>query len=210
MDAVGALGVGRSITAARLWRLASALLLMAAFNACADSDRSGDIVLAQSFVPANDPDRPQMELSASSLPRFDSADGSTRSSRIDMILLPARQSTLGPSFGMTRSDPGGFPNVRPFGGSTSVDLGLHWRYTSDSNYRFDISAWRRMNPPDAASLIESRDPSYGARVEMHLVSAPRSGFLADHRFLGFQLESGARITLRRSGGKPMLYYRSSF
>jgi hypothetical protein len=209
MDAFGALGVGRSIAADSLGRLASALLLcMAACNAGAAPDRSGDIVLAQSFVPSND--RPQMELSASSLPRFDSADGATRSSRIDMTLLPPRQSSLGPSLAMTRSDSRGFPNVRPLSGSTSIDLGLHWRYTSDSNYRFDISAWRRMNPPDAASLIESRDPSYGARVEMHLVSAPRSGFLADHRFLGFQLESGARITLRRSGGKPMVYYRSSF
>lgn len=94
---------------------------------------------------------------------------------------------------------------------TGVDLGLHWRYTSIGNYRFDVSAWRRMNPPDAATLIDNRDSSYGARVEMHLVPPPRSGFLADHGFLGLQLESGARITLHKGGGgKPMVYYRSKF
>jgi hypothetical protein len=166
--------------------------------------------VAQGFVPASD--RPAMQMSASSLPRFDSADGATRSSRIDMTLLPTRQSTLGPSLAMTRSDPRGLLGLRPFAGDTTrVDLGLHWRYAYDSNYRFDVTAWHRMNAVDAASLIENRESSYGARVEMDL-SAPRTGFVADHHFLGFQLESGARITLRKSsgGGKPMVYYRSNF
>jgi hypothetical protein len=126
--------------------------------------------------------------------------------------MPTPQSTLGPSLAMTRADPLAQFGVRPFTSETTrVDLGLHWRYAYDSNYRFDVSAWRRLNPVDAASLIENRESSYGARVEMHL-SAPRSGFVADHGFLGFQLESGARITLRKSsgGGKPMVYYRSNF
>jgi hypothetical protein len=93
----------------------------------------------------------------------------------------------------------------------SFDLGLHWRYTSFGNQRFDVSAWRRMNPVDAAGLIENRESSYGARVEMHLDSAPRSGLVAERGFLGLQLESGARITLRKGGGgKPMVYYRSTF
>jgi hypothetical protein len=34
--------------------------------------------------------------------------------------------------------------------------------------------------------------------------------VADRGFIGFQLESGARVTLRRSGGKPMIYYRTRF
>jgi hypothetical protein len=211
MDAFGALGIGRSMAAARLRRPASALLLcIAAFSAFGADEQTGEIVLAQAFVRPYER-QPQMEVSATSLPRFDGIDGVTRSSRIDMTLLPTRQSTLGPSLAMTSPDTRGLPNARPFANNaTSVDLGLHWRYTSDSNYRFDVSAWRRFSPPDAASLIESRDPSYGARVEMHMASTPRSGFVADHRFLGLQLESGARITVRKSGGKPMVYYRTNF
>jgi hypothetical protein len=211
MDALGALGMIRSVAADRLRRPAAALVLGAlACNVCAAEHADG-VVGAQAFVPASD--RPQMQMSASSLPRFDSTDGATRSSRIDLTLLPTRQSTLGPSLAMTRADPRGLLGIRPFAGDTTrVDLGLHWRSSYDSNYRFDVTAWRRMSPVDAASLIENRESSYGARVEMDLASTPRSGFVADHRFLGFQLESGARITLRKStgGGKPMVYYRSNF
>ena len=210
MDAVGALGMDWSLVAASLRRPAAALVLGAsACNVCCAA-QADDVAVAQAFIPSND--RPQMRMSASSLPRFDSADGATRSSRIDMTLLPTPQSTLGPSLAMTRADPLAQFGVRPFTSETTrVDLGLHWRYAYDSNYRFDVSAWRRLNPVDAASLIENHESSYGARVEMHL-SAPRSGFVADHGFLGFQLESGARITLRKSsgGGKPMVYYRSNF
>lgn len=210
MNAVVALGMGRSIAAASLRRPATVLLLcIAACNAAA-ADSSDDIVLAQAFVRPYER-QPQMEVSASSLPRFDSTDGATRSSRIDMTLLPTPRSALGPSIAITSPDGRALSGGRAFSGyPTTVDLGLHWRYTWDGNYRFDVSAWRRMNPVDAASLIENRESSYGARVEMHLASAPRSGFVADHRFLGIQLESGARITLRKSGGKPMVYYRSSF
>jgi hypothetical protein len=211
MNAVGALGMGRSIATASRWLLSTALLIcMLVFSAGAAADPSDDIVLAQAFMPpAND--APQMEMSTASLPRFDGIDGATRSSRIDMTLLPTPRSTLGPSVAMTSPDMRGVSGARPFAnGSTSVDLGLRWRYTSDGKYRFDVTAWRRMNPIDAAGLIENRETSYGARVEMHLASAPRSGLVADHGFLGMQLESGARITLRKSGGKPMVYYRSTF
>lgn len=215
MDALGALGIGRSMTAASL-RLSATALLLGVFvlNAGAGTASPGDTVVAQAFVPSsNDRLGPQMEMSAASLPRFDSADGVTRYSRIDMTLLPTRQSTLGPSLAMTTPDVRAFSGARTFAGSTtSVDLGLHWRYTSDSNYRFDVTAWRRLNPVDAAGLIQSNDSSYGARVEMHLDSPQHSGLVADKGFLGFQLESGARITLRKSsgGGKPMLYYRTRF
>jgi hypothetical protein len=211
MNALGALGMVRWIAAASLGQPVTALLLCAlACDAAGAPASADDIVLTPAFVRPAD-QRPQMEVSASSLPRFDSPDGATRSSRIDMTVLPTRQSALGPSLAMTRSDPSALWGLRPFaGGTTSVDLGLHWRYTPDANYRFDVTAWRRLNPVDAASLIDNPESSYGARVEMHLASAPRSGFVADHRFLGFQLESGARITLRRSGGRPMVYYRSDF
>lgn len=212
MNALGALGMGRSIAAASLRRPATVLLLCVAACNAAAADSADDIVLAQAFVRPYER-QPQMEVSASSLPRFDSTDGATRSSRIDMTLLPTPRSALGPSIAITSPDGRALSGGRALGGyPTTVDLGLHWRYTSDSNYRFDVSAWRRVNPPDAASLVATNDSSYGARVEMRLDSAQHSGFVADKGFLGFQLESGARITLRKSsgGGKPMLYYRSKF
>jgi hypothetical protein len=155
--------------------------------------------------------RMQLELSTSSLPRFDNVDGSSRSSRIDMTWLPPRRSALGLSLGMTSSQGAAFPAPGPFvGAAPSVDLGLHWRYTSDTSYRIDVTAWRRLVPPDALTLVHTRQPGYGARVEMQLSTLPKSGFVADRGFVGLQLEGGARVTLRRSGGKPMIYYRTKF
>lgn len=212
MNALGALGMGRSIAAASLRLSAAALLVCASASNAAPApagDPPDDTVVAQAFVPGDE--GPRMEMSTSTLPHFDSVDGATRSSRVDMTLLPTPQSTLGPSIAMTSVDGRGLSANRAFAGSpTSVDLGLHWRYTSDGKHRVDITAWRRLNPVDAANLVQSADSNYGARVEMHLDAAHKSGFVADHGFLGFQLEGGARITLRKSGGKPMLYYRTSF
>jgi hypothetical protein len=94
--------------------------------------------------------------------------------------------------------------------SSSLDLGLHWRYTLGSEDRVDVTAWRRMTPIDAASLVQSREPSYGARVELRLNPVTRTGLVAERGFLGFQMEGGGRITIRRSGGKPMVYYRTKF
>jgi hypothetical protein len=148
----------------------------------------------------------QLEVSASSLPRFENVDGSNRASRVDLAWLPPRRSALGLSLGMTRVDASG----APYAAGASVDLGLHWRYTLDSNYRLDVTAWRRLMPPDALTLVQMRQPSYGARVEMQIRPVTKTGFVADRGFLGFQLESGARVTLRRSGGKPMIYYRTRF
>ena len=48
-----------------------------------------------------------------------------------------------------------FPPVRPATARRPpVDLGLHWRYTLDSNYRIDVTAWRRLVPPDALTLVQ--------------------------------------------------------
>jgi hypothetical protein len=172
----------------------------------------GDTTLAQASVHGTNERQRQMEVTATSLPRFDNTDGAARSARIDMTWFAPRSSALGLSLGMTSADGTGLAGAGPFNGaSPSVGLGLHWRYTLDSNYRIDIKAWRRMGQSDAASLIQAREPSYGARVEMSLASPSRSGFVADRGFLGFQLESGARITLRKGGGgKPMMYYRTKF
>lgn len=153
---------------------------------------------------------PQLELSGSFLPRFDNTDGSTHTSRLDLTWLPHRRSALGLAVGMSSPYGSSLASGPAFAGHPpGVDLGLHWRYTLDSNYRVDVTAWRRI-PADAATLVQSQAPTYGARIEMGMGQATRRGFVADRGFLGFQLESGARITVRRSGGKPMIYYRTKF
>lgn len=58
--------------------------------------------------------------------------------------------------------------------------------------------------------MQLRQPGYGARIEMKLVPARASGLVADYGFIGLQLESGARITLRKKDGKPTVVYRVKF
>ncbi|MDB5873789.1 MAG: hypothetical protein JWQ07_3231 [Ramlibacter sp.] len=189
------------------------MLCLAGFPAFAGDDASNDapIVLAQAGMTPAERNRPQLEVTTSSVPRFDNTDGSNRSSRLDMTWLPPRRSALGLSLGMTSPDSTSLGSAPRTGLQPTVDLGLHWRYTLDSNYRFDVTAWRRMVPPDALTLVQTREASYGARVEMQLGhSVPKSGFNIERGFIGLQLESGARVTLKRSGGKPMMYYRSKF
>ena len=92
----------------------------------------------------------------------------------------------------------------------SVDVGLQWRHPLSNQQTVDITAWRRLAPPpDALSLVQQQDTVYGARVEMKLTSPTLKRFLAD-KFIGLQLDSGARIGLRRSNGNPTIYYRNQF
>jgi hypothetical protein len=189
----------------RSWPLlfATIALYLCGASTWAQDEATSATVTAQGLVP---------EVSATSLPRFE-PDGGTRTSRIDMTWLQPHRSALGLSLGMTSIDGLGLAVPSNLGNTLqSLDVGLHWRYTPDGNYRIDVTAWRRVTPQDAASLIYLREPSaYGARVEMRIGRAPvEPGFVAQRGFVGFQLESGARITVRRSGGKPMLYYRSNF
>lgn len=155
--------------------------------------------------------RPLLELSSSEVPRFD--ETSTRASRTNLTLFPARRSLLGLSVGVTSAS--GTPTLllnSNIPSTPMLDLGLHWRHEMDRNYRLDITAWHRVGNLDAMSLIQSRDYNYGARVEMGLASGKgaRSGFVADRGFVGVQLDGGARVTVKRSGGRPMLYYRNNF
>jgi hypothetical protein len=102
----------------------------------------------------------------------------------------------------------------PLAGTTSTaspatDVGVSWRAPLASR-AVDITGWRRMGPPpDALVQIQQRDPSFGARLEVPLAK-PRSGFTSDLRFIGMQLDNGARIGVRKSNGNPMLYYRQQF
>jgi len=207
-----ALGPSNAAAVTRLRTATLILLCAAASSALAFDEETASAVVAQGGMTPRERTRPQLEISASSLPRFDNTDGSNRATRIDMTWLPPRRSALGLSLGMGTADDAALPPFGPRNGSaTSVDLGLHWRHTMDGQYRIDVTAWRRVMPPDALTLVQTREPTYGARVEMRIGrSAPRSGLVADRGFIGLQLESGARVTLRRSGGKPMIYYRSKF
>ena len=157
----------------------------------------------------------QLEVSGATVPNFDSASGPARASRLAIVLMPEHhsRSSIGLTFGVTSV---AAPANTFAAGATSlplVDFGVHWRYTFDSSYRFDVTAYRRVQNSDAISLIESRDPSYGARIEMGFGSktaAKGKGFVADRGFVGFQLEGGGRVTFKRTHGVPMLYYRNSF
>ncbi len=214
MSAVAASGPMNEVAVSRLKAAAFALISLAACPAfAAESDSSAPVLAQVDITAPADRNRPQLEVSASSLPRFDNTDGATRTSRIDMTLLPPRRSALGLSVGMVSLDG---PVLAPFAprpgfSPNGMDLGVHWRYTLDSHYRVDVTAWRRIIPADALTLVQTREPSYGARVEMRLGGGmPKGGLVAERGFLGLQLESGARVTLKRSGGKPMVYYRSKF
>lgn len=153
-----------------------------------------------------------IEISSSKLPRFDNFDGSNRTQqRVDMALLSPGRSAFGVTMGMTSLSPSryGFSGTS-VDNPTGVNLGLQYRYILDSNRRIDVTAWRDLaRPTDALAMVQSREAGFGARVEMQL-SGARSAFVADRGFVGVQLDGGARISLKRSAGKPMVYYRNNF
>ena len=153
--------------------------------------------------------RSRIEVATSSLPLFENPDGASHSSRLDMIWLPPRRPNLGLALGLTSKEGTGL-RLAGSGAAPALDLGLHWRYTLDAQYRIDVTAWRRMTPPDAAMLAHGRQAAYGARFEMQVKSLPSRRLVADRGFLGLQLESGARITVKRRHGGPMFYYRAKF
>lgn len=154
----------------------------------------------------------RLEVQTSTLPRMQAQDSGFQAPRVDVSLFPARPLDygLGAVVGMSGFTPRsgqqaiGLPPQRP-----SFELGLHWRQRVQSQ-RVDITAWRRMNvDDDAYSLVQARQPVYGARFEMKLAAA-KSRFSLDRAFIGLQLESGARISLKRKDGRPMIYYRTTF
>jgi hypothetical protein len=170
-----------------------------------DQDAAVVVAFADTGAAANS--RPQFEFSTSPAPRFDN-DGSQRAPRIDMTLLSRDRPALGLSLGLSNLDGSAFAGGAPLApAGPSADVGVLWR--SGGNYRVEVSAWRRLATPDALEMVLQRQPTYGARFEMQLPSA-RRGLVADHGFLGMQLESGARITIRRKEHVPMLYYRNQF
>jgi len=173
-----------------------------------DAARDGvEVRVAQARAEA--PVRVQVQTSA--LPRLDAQDGGFQSPRVDLSVTPlnANGSGLGAVLGLASPVAG----AQPLGiqARAAVDLGLRWTQRLQSQRQIDVTAWRRLNgPDDAYSMIQMRQPVYGARVEMNLASASKSGFALDSGFIGMQLEGGARITVKRKDGRPMVYYRTSF
>jgi hypothetical protein len=183
-----------------------AFAVLAGLAACAAGAQ--DLALPAGLTPAAQSGaRGRMELSSTTVPLFDGASGATHSTRVDMFWLPPRHPSLGLALGLTSVDAVGFraPNG-PTG--PAVDLGLHWRY--EDAWRIDVTAWRRMPAWDGAGAASESSSSYGARFEMRMKTSGRRSFGFDRGLLGFQLESGARIGVRRSAGHPMVYYRTSF
>ena len=151
----------------------------------------------------------RLEVNRSQLPRLDAQDSGFQAPRVDMALSQQGGRGLGVVLGLGNIGLRSATQPNNFSSQPSVDLGLRWRQRVYSN-QVDVTAWRRMNnDDDAYSLIQQRTPVYGARVEMHLDSG-RSLFNATGGFLGFQLESGAKISVKRKDGRPMVYYRTSF
>jgi uncharacterized protein (DUF736 family) len=153
-----------------------------------------------------------LELNASILPRLESHDSGFQAPRVDVSLLPAGGAGLGVAVGMRGFSPR--PSMVPSGSTASrprVDFGLTWRHAGAGERQIDVTAWKRMSSEeDAYTLVQMRDPVYGARLEMKLSPARKAGFNVERGFIGVQLESGARISVKRKDGRPMVYYRSAF
>lgn len=154
----------------------------------------------------------QLEVNATALPRLDGQPGGFQAPRVDLAVVPASGSGLGVAVGMSS----GFTAHRillPSGHAArpGVDLGLTFRHTLANDKQIDITAWRRMQgEQDAFTLVQMREPLYGARVEMKLSSANKTGLAFERGFVGLQLEGGAKISIKRRHGGPMIYYRTKF
>src|SRR6478609_9128997 len=152
---------------------------------------------------------PRLEVNSSTLPRLDAQDSGFQAPRVDLAFSPQNRG-LGVVLGMGNVGLRSAVQPNSFSSQPSVDLGLRWRQVVYSN-QIDVTAWRRMNTDqDAYNLIQLRQPMYGARVEMKLGDGNKSFINAAGGFLGFQLESGAKISVKRKDGRPMIYYRTAF
>ena len=167
----------------------------------------------ESLVAQAQAEQPQMrvQVQTSTLPRLEARDSGFQAPRVDVSLFPANHpSGLGAVVGMSgfsalQQQPIGLQPQRP-----SFDLGLRFSHKLQSQ-QVDITAWRRMNADDDVySLVQARQPLYGARFEMALSAARKPGLAADLGFIGVQLQGGARISIKRKNGGPMLYYRTTF
>lgn len=171
---------------------------------------AGEILVAEARI-EQQPAR--LQVQASSLPRLEASDNGFQAPRVDVSLFPPGGSRgLGAVLGMSTPRTG----MQSYGlnaPATSIDLGVRWSQRLSNQQQIDVTAWRRMSmDQDAYSLIQrQQQPVYGARVELNLAkSSKKAGLAADLGFIGLQLEGGARISIKRKHGGPMVYYRTSF
>jgi hypothetical protein len=171
-----------------------------------------DVIVAEARM---DQQPARMQVQASSLPRLESNDTGFQAPRVDVTVFPpGGAGGIGAVLGMSTPRTG----VHSYGlnsPQTSVDLGVRWSQRLSGAHQIDVTAWRRMRmDDDAYSLIQrQQQPVYAARVELNLAeSAGKSGLMADlkSRFIGLQLESGGRISIKRKNGGAMVYYRTAF
>jgi hypothetical protein len=151
----------------------------------------------------------RMRVDTSRLPRMDAQDNGFQAPRVDLS-FSRRGSSFGPVVGFSgfSSRQAPLPGLAPQ--HPSVDLGVHWSHRL-RNQRIDVMAWRRMTfEDDAYTMVQLNQPVYGARLELNLKPVRKAGLSITHGFIGVQLQSGARITVKRSHGTPMVYYRSQF
>jgi hypothetical protein len=205
---------GAGVGAGASWEVAlGCMTALAASVLCpvAQAEEAGrgaaQAVVAQAQVEA--PVRLQLQTSA--LPRFDAQDSGFQAPRVDLSITGLNRGGTGLSPVLGMASPGAGMQALGLQPRTSIDLGLRWTQRLQSQRQIDITAWRRLNAPDDAySLVQMNNPVYGARVEMNLAGGRRSGLALDMGFIGFQMESGARITVKRKDGRPMIYYRTVF
>jgi hypothetical protein len=203
-----AAGARRDKLRGRCWSLA-----LVAYAASAPVVAQAQAPAPADGLPAQarpDPQPLRVQVRTSALPRFEAQDSGFQAPRVDVSLSPADGRGLSPvvgfSSGATAPSPAGPQPQRP-----SLDVGLRWSHPIQSQ-QIDVTAWRRMNTPDddAYTLAQMRQPTYGARVELDLSPVRKNRFALDRGFIGMQLEGGARITIKRKDGRPMVYYRTAF
>ncbi|MGE4240393.1 hypothetical protein [Ramlibacter sp.] len=152
----------------------------------------------------------RIELSTSSLPRLEGVDNAAQGPRMNLSVLQPKRSGMGLALGMGGFSPASGVGGQPVANTMNFDVGVMYRHTTDGNNHVDVTAWRRMTPQlDAITLVQARQPAYAARVEFNMASVRKSGLVFD-RGIGVQLESGARISLKKKDGGAMVYYRAKF
>jgi hypothetical protein len=189
----------------------AALIALACATAPAWSQDGGGLPAEVLLAEARVEPQVRMKVEASTLPRLEAQDSGFQAPRVDVSVFPSSRSTgFGAVLGLSTPRASGPGLQAPAPGS--VDLGLRWTHRLLGQQQIDVTAWRRMNSEhDAYTMTVLRDPTvYGARVELNLTPARKMGLGADRGFLGLHLQSGARISIKRKYGGPMVYYRTSF
>ncbi len=89
----------------------------------------------------------------------------------------------------------------------SLSLGLRWRPQLIAGHTLGMSVWRQVTPVPSLAGVLSRDPGYGAQVELQLASE-RMAALRD--LVGLKFNNGARLSLRRKSGQTTITFRMQF